>query len=367
MCSLAQNSAIKHPESTNLDGFLRAFVAFYVLICAIRYNVGCDCMSYAYIFTHGTGGVRNGEVLFYLLSRFSADWNLHYALPFAVCAFLQIYPITKALKEYKYILITLPLVLFGGRYFQDLNNGVRQMIVASMFVYASRYIVDRKPLYYAAFIFLGSMIHQSALMLIPFYFVPRWLSLAKMRWVMMGIFTFCFVAGQTPAFQNFVGYAEYLAGTFGYAGYGSRMGAMLAAETNEALAFGPMMLSYLLAAYAIIWFGPTLKQTYGKKIPYFDIWYNLSFFFACAYFLVCNISHIFIRPVQYFELFQMIMVALLLYEFRAHRRLLYLAFLVIVWTNTTWAIYKYHRSPLESSTYKVFFLHQDEVRRWLRR
>ena len=107
----------------------------------------------------------------------------------------------------------MPFVLFGSRYFLDLNNGVRQMIVASMFIYASRFIVDKKPWHYAVFILLGATIHQSVYMLIPFYFIANKVIVADKRKLMLLVFTICFMAGQTPAFQSFMG--EFFRGDFG--------------------------------------------------------------------------------------------------------------------------------------------------------
>ncbi len=370
MSAMAKRSALYHPDTVRLDGFLKVYVAFYVLICAVRWRVGVDSVTYAKMFTFGMKEVHLGESFFYYLTKLTSDWGVHFSVGFALCAFLQIYPITKALKEYKYILIFLPLVLFGSRYFADLNNGVRQMMVASLFVYASRFIVDKKPWYYTAFILLGTTIHQSTLLLIPFYFIPNWFCMANKKWLMLGIFTFCFIAGLTPAFQRFIGHVEYLASLTGYDTYAERAASLLKqGETEEALVFGPMMLSYTLVAYAIIWFGPVLQKKYGKQIRYFNLWYNLSFLFACSYFLVCNISHLFIRPTQYFELFQMIMVALLLNYFRKSQTSWALpcfwAFLFILWTSTSWNVRKYYGREFETVTYKVFFFHMDEVRNTL--
>lgn len=373
MSSLAYRSYCISPRSGNWDKYLKWYIAFFTVICAIRWNVGADAISYAIMFENGDfrkWNEINGEILFYGLTKLSSSLGMPFAIGMGVCAFLQIYPITKALKEYKYILIVLPFVLFGSRYFLDLNNGVRQMIVASMFIYASRFIVDKKPWHYAVFILLGATIHQSVYMLIPFYFIANKVIVADKRKLMLLVFTICFMAGQTPAFQSFMGYVEDLASLFGYEGYADRAVLLLSqGKTNESLAFGPMMLSYLLTAYFTIWFGPYLKARYEDRILYFNLWYNLSFFYACVYFLVCNISHIFIRPIQYFELFQMIIVSLLLYEFKYsefRNQLLYVSLIVVLWVNISWDVTKAYSQKRESTTYKVFFLHQDQVKKYLK-
>lgn len=368
MSTLAKKSCTIYPDRSKWDFYLISFMLFYTLICAIRWNVGVDSVEYAYGFVCGdTRDNINGEFLFSGLQNISAKLHLHFVIGMGVCAFLQIYFISEAVKEYKYILVTLPIALFGSRYFLDLNNGIRQMIVASMFVFASRYIVDKQIFKYILFILIASTIHHSSFMLFPFYFIPKKAGIGNKRIVMSIIFIVCFIAGLTPSFQGVIQYAEMLSDIFGYEGYTERVTTFLSqGQTSEALSFGPMMLSYFLTALAIIWYGPQLKQRYENKIPYFNLWYNLSFFYACAYFLICNISHIFIRPVQYLELFQLIIVSLLLYDLglsKFKRQLSYILLLIILWVNISWNVTKVSLSDdiWESATYKVFFMHQEQL------
>ena len=348
------------------DTYLWLFIAFYTVVCGIRWNVGVDSWSYAMIFKNGDQRSlenANGEWLFSWVANTISESGLHYTFGLGLCAIVQIFFIAKAVKEYRYILIALPFVLFGNRYFVDLNNGVRQMMVACMFLYASRFIVDRKPLHYAAFILIGSTIHQSVLMLIPFYFLtylPKLIDIAQKRWVLLGIFVLCFVAGQTPAFQNIANTASEMAIFMGYNGYAERASDFLSNDYNEeALAFGPMMLSYFVVAVLAIWYGPQIKCKYDHHIPYLNLWYFLGYLYACSYFLVCNVSHIFLRPVQYFELFQMLIFSLLLYDvaFSKYRKFTQaLMLFIILWTSISWDLFKATGLPMEYSTYKVFFV-----------
>lgn len=349
------------------DTYLWLFIAFYTVVCGIRWHVGVDSWSYAMIFKNGDQRSlenANGEWLFSWVANTISESGLHYTFGLGLCAIVQIFFIAKAVKEYRYILIALPFVLFGNRYFVDLNNGVRQMMVACMFLYASRFIVNRKPLHYAAFILIGSTIHQSVLMLIPFYFLtylPKLVDIAYKRWLLLGIFAICFVAGQAPSFQSFANNIADLATLFGYDGHTDFVKDKLQeAHTSEALSFGPIMLSFLLVAFSTIWYGPKLKHKYERYIPYFNLWYFLGYLFACTYFLVCNVSHIFIRPIQYFELFQMLIFSLLLYDVafsRQRKFMLALILFCIVWTSTSWDLVKVTGQTKEYSTYKVFFMH----------
>lgn len=251
----------------------------------------------------------------------------------------------------------------------DAMGAVRQMMVACGFLWASKFIYEKNFVKYVLFILVGINIHQSAILLLPFYFIPNKLQIENRRVLLLAFLLGCFVLGKTPAFQSAVGLLQTIAGTTNYENYSEYMSSMLMnGKSDEALNFGPMMLSYLAIPICIIWFAPEMKSRFGKIIPYYDLWYNLAYFYACSYFLVCNLSHLFIRPVLYFSPFQMLMATLLLYylykEYHLYgkRQLITIAYCLIICVNTTWDVVKASTSGLEweITTYKVFFFNSDQ-------
>lgn len=321
------------------------------------------------IFDHLEIEPTDKEILWKSSIRLLRTLGLHWMFGLALYAFLQIFFITATLKPYRKLLILLPFVFFGGRYWLDTMSAVRQMTVACAFLWASRFIVDRKPLYYAAFIIIGYMIHQSTLILAPFYFLPNKLHFENKRWILMIILGCCVLIGQNPAYQGALEYVQTIAEVTNYDDRIDNLTELLTSEqTNETLAFGPMMLTYLLIPIFIIWYGPKLKEEYGDQLPYFNLWYNLAYLYACGYFLVCNISHYFIRPMLYFSLFQMVMATLALHflwtrlkEYGSYRWTCYF-FCLIIFTNTAWNVYKATNSGniRETTTYKVSLFHNDQ-------
>lgn len=367
MHALARKSALGCKKEDGLDRYLWAYILFFTFISAIRWNVGADCNSYIDIFKNGQ--IRDGstEYLWDWLVIFIHDNGIHFAFGMGIVAFLQISLLTKACEKYRYILLWLPIILYGGRYFQDLMNGIRQMVVACGFVYLSRYIVDRKVISYVVGIFLLSWIHNSAVMLLPLClltYVPfDKIKIANKRILCLGIFLFCFTMGQTPAFQDFAIFAQEILEISGYAHFESWVTDILEGKQLETLSFGPMMISYLLLSIVIIWFAPKLKEVYEKRIQYFDVWYFCSFLFSCLYFLVCNTSHLLIRIAQYFEFFQVIMLALLLHYLYVKRKYSIVYFwvlILVIWLNTGVAIYKDYNLVKESTTYKTI-LFRDNI------
>lgn len=354
---------------THWDKYLTYFVLFFTFICGIRWNVGSDNISYTYIFAYREYPVDYKEPLWRLLVHSIRMLGLHWSFGLATCAFLQFYFITKTLQQYRWLLIFIPFVLFGGRYWMECVGAIRQMMVACGFLWAMKFIYERRLIPYLAFVFVGSLIHQSAVILIVCYFIPIKLDLTDKRWPLILILLGCVILGNVASFTGLANYVQLVAGSMEYDRYGEMMSEMLlSGYDDEALKIGPMMISYILIPIFIIWYGAELKEKYGEVIPYFDLWYNLAFFYACMYFLVCNLGHIFIRPIMYFSPVQMIMATMVLQylwtEYRRYgiRQSAAIAFCCVIAINSVWNIYKVSSRSFESVTYKVFIFHKDQLK-----
>lgn len=360
MYSLAKESILCHKNSMKFDGYIWCYVLFFTIISAIRWRVGVDSASYIEIFRDGV--VRDGskEYIWDWLVLLIHHWGLHFVIGTAIMAFLQIFFLCKGFQQYKYILIWFPVVLFGGRYYLGLMNGVRQMTVACVYVFLVKYIIERKPLPFLTGVLLLYGIHNSALLLLPTYlltYIP-FKKLPNRRILCLAILLVCFAIGQTPSLQGLFKYVEQILFITGYDNYTDFYSNVLEGQGEEQLAFGPTMISFLLCSVVLVWYAPELQRTYGKVIPYFNLWYFFAVFYSCGYFLVCNISHMMIRPFQYFELFQAIMLALLLHYFSINKKRyqvhLY-ALIFLIWVCTIIGIYKACNTPIEFTIYKTFF------------
>lgn len=359
MSSLARQSELNFPDDNHIDKYLKWYIIFFTLITALRYSVGGDYFSYVKILEKGeiVKNRADQEILWNYLVKLNHGLGLKAAFGFGVCAFLQIYFLVKACVNNKYLLVAIPIVMFGSRYYFDMTGAIRQVTAACMFIWFSKYIVERKPVQYFLWVIIASLFHHSALILSVFWFIPSQMCIASKRKLMWLIFIPCFIIGMTPQFSSYINHIQSLVSVTGYDNYSTSITEYLTGGKNEALSFGPIMLSFLLIAIAIIYYGPDLEEKYKDKIPLFSVWYNLSFIFACAYFLVANTGHLFIRPVQYLEFFQMIMAALLLYDLweqgydSIKYRNLAIAFIIIIWTSISWDIIK-HDGIMNTTTYK---------------
>lgn len=360
---MSERETLNNPN--RWDRYLTYYTLFFTVIAALRWNVGSDSKAYTWMFHTGKGVSQDSpEVIWYHIVDFVYGNGLHWAFGLAILGFLQMFFIVKALKQYRFMLIFLPFVMFGGRYWSELMGASRQMVAACIFVWSVRFIIERKPLKYFITIFLASFIHASSIVLLVFYFIPLKINAYKHRWLLLTGFLLCVVLGQTPSLQNYVQLMAESISSIGYERYTEEMTSAVMGETDGALSFGPMMLSYFLIPIFIIWFGPKLADAYGKEIKEFQVWYNVAYFYACVYFFICNISYLFIRPLMYFGLFQMLM-ATLLFKYLIDRiyrsRAMYLAaisYCVVIFTNSAWDVYKASQSRLDHVTYKVFFMHK---------
>lgn len=362
MFHLAQKSLLKYGEDPKLDKYLWGYIIFFSLISAFRWNVGADSVTYIYIFKNGIIREGSKEYLWDLFVNLINKLGLHFVFGMGIVAFMQIFLLVKSINRYKYILLWLPIVLFGGRYFLDLMNGVRQMVVACGFLYCSRFIIDKKLLHYIIGIFLLSLIHNSGIILLIFgilYFIPeKKYILSNHRTTCLIIFLFCFIIGQISSFTWFSKIIEPIFHESGYDHLGAYINNTIKNNELEKLSFGPIMFSFFLISLILIIYSPALYEKYESKIKYFNIWYLGSYIFSCLYFLLNGISHITVRLAQYFEFFLVIMVSLLLsffYERRSQHQTILYGFILIIWICTIIGIYKVSWLSVDSITYKMFF------------
>lgn len=369
MCNYANKSCeLENEEGQNtIDKNLWLFIAFFTLICALRGRTGVDTVAYVYIFKNGffSGDTTslNGEWGFYYLSDFIANNHIHYSVGLGICGFVQILFITKGILPYKSLLCYFPIVLFGGTLFLGMTNAVRQMMAAAIFFYAIKFIVDKKIIYYSISILVASLFHHSALILLPLYFIPKSFDISPQRRTLLIIFFVCFIAGNTPQFQWLISYLDALTGSAGYDHYvGVASEILNSGYTQETRAFGPMQLSYFLCGLAVIWYGPVLGKRYSESMDTFKLWYLFAVAYGCLYFLVCNVSHLLIRPIMYFQICQTVILALIIKELfeegetdESKKQTAWL-FIAIIWINIIWDILKNSGNPVECTTYNLFFL-----------
>lgn len=336
-------------------------ILIFGFIAGARYNVGVDHLSYLseYLSIQHTGhpSRETFEPGFLLITKAFANSGLHFFFYFAFLAILQIGFIYYALRDRKYLLPYIGLLVMLGPYFLNWMNGIRQCIVMCFFVFLVEFIIKKKFWYYAAGILLATTMHRSALILLPVYFIFFKDFKLENNKILLLILLLCIIVGSTPTWLHIMTNLDGLLAFLGYDIYSQEIGRMVSEGLRDT-AWGPSRIGLLVIDIAIIWFYPGMRDYY-KYDKYLPIYFLLFLIGTNLYNLFVNTSHIFIRPVGYFTIFKLPLTAYLLYYLHNTRNSTALYFLCIVaFTYIYFIMYKaslLQNRVAEASLYKFFF------------
>ncbi len=141
---------------------------FFAVIFGMRYNVGVDYLGYleGYLWREYVG---KNDFLFNLLSEIGWKLNLHYAVYFAIIAFIQVFFFFYAFKDERYLFPFLVFFLFTNGEWLNWMNVIRQALAMCIWIFSIRYIEDKKIGKYLFWCIVAFLFHRSAIVLIIFY------------------------------------------------------------------------------------------------------------------------------------------------------------------------------------------------------
>lgn len=318
----AKREQIYIAKNKNLP-FFTWEILFSLLIFAffsgVRWNVGVDHLSYLSYYNELLNKrqflSREMEPGFLFISKIFASLNIHFTVYFAFLAFLQIFFVYYAVKNERYLMPFLGMLILLGPQYLSWMNGIRQMLAATIFVFSIQYISKRRLIPYIICILLATSIHKSAILLLIFYFIPQ-RDFFKNRYINIGLVIATLIIGLTPTFMNAISSFENILAFIGYDRYAERFDIMLTYEREMNL--GPRRLSILFLNILNIWYAPKLKKVF-KNTNYL-IYFNFSFIGILLYNLFANTSHIFLRPVSYFTIFLALTTSYLLYYLKPQKK-----------------------------------------------
>lgn len=293
-------------------------ILIFCFFASIRWGVGVDCNNYmANFYGYGIGGnqAEKGEWAFvYLMSFFQ---RLHFShVPFFFSlALLQIGFLYYGLKEKTWMLLFFPLMLFlCGDYWMWMN-GVRQSIVCCMFVYITLLSVNKRWWYAIAWIFVASLFHRSALVLLPLSLLCLYPKiLIPNKWVQLGIVVVCYFSMGMSVTNSLARLVENVLVLVGY-DEGSQIHLI---DTVMEKTFGFRSFLLLGANCITIYFSTKMRDFYNST--HFNVMYNFYFIGVCAA-LVFYGNHGIERFLMYFTCFTPIMLACCAYYLYKHHRI----------------------------------------------
>lgn len=288
----------------------------FAVIAGARYHTGYDHAMYLdqYLHLQKTGDFSrlNFEYGFEWLSRLFAWLNIHYFFYFAFWALLQIGFLYFGLRNHKYLLCWVGLGIMCGTYFLGWMNSMRQGVIVCLFVALVPLIKDRKWLPYVVIVLISTLIHKSALILIPIYFLA-YINLDKIipsKWILFAVFAVFVLLGMKPFWIEWFTNYQWFLDLTGYENYGN-LDDPNVADKFRIINWGPSRIAILCSNLLTIWFFPEMKAHFknDKLFPYF---FTLAFIGMCISNLLLNTTHFLLRPTEYFTIFYLIIGAYLM-------------------------------------------------------
>lgn len=364
-CRIRSNS--NSTPSNNFGSFsweILLSVLLFTFLAGARWHTGYDHEMYYDQYSLALKGQEftrdNFEPLFLLITKGFAALKIHFFFYFAFWGLLQIALIYYALRKRRHLLPWLGVVIMLGSWFVPMMNSMRQMVANCIFLVLIAAAVDRKAILYFSGIAIAVLLHRSAIILVPFYWLPR-LNLEKIgkkRQWLLAVFAACIALGIYPVWMKLFSWLPDIVKSIGLEHYKEVTSRLVSGEFRWQN-FGPLRLGGIIITLTMVWLYPSMRQEMrdDKLLPSY---FALAFFGACGVELFCNTSHDLLRPFEYFSFFGMIMQCYMLSHLWRNKRWWLLAMLLmLICLRIFWALWKADVAPTESNWqffYNFFFL-----------
>ncbi len=335
-------------------------ILLVTVIIGFKWNVGNDFGMYYNSFNdlleHGEFRSRdNFEIGYYYINKLIALTRCHPIVFFAIWILAQAVLYYFALRNRKFLLPWMGLLLILGPMNLNWLTFIRQWTISFMLLAAMPWIIERKPIPYFLMVLFAITIHKSALLLVLFYFAPLLVSENPVRWRYVGIFLLCVALGAYPIWLKAFSWVPDVVYWAGYERYHYLLDPLKNMEFHL-YTWGPRHISSVLISLIFIWFYPQLKRHYaGDK--FLSVSFVLAFVCVCYDNLVLNTSYVMRRPADYLYIFQWVMLAYTMSYLKDKKRYVLLASLCMLSCLATYVtLYKcaYMHAP-DKLLYHFFF------------
>ncbi len=338
-------------------------ILLFGLVYGIRYNVGVDNLMYIKIYEDLKHGIviRSDtlEAGYQLIQQTCVNTGFHYSIFIGFWGAVQLGLIYYAMRRDKYLLPLIALFIILGPTWLRLANIMRQAVVECAFVLLIQFVVDKKMWKYIIGVLLCTLVHKSAILLLPFYFIFQKPIFPKNKWIGIGCIISCTIIGMTPIWIQSMTFIEVVLSFLGYQDYTDNFTEIMK-DQNNFRAWGPARAGLWFLYILIVWHYLILRRKFNFD-KRFDIYFECFFFGTCMYELFANTSQIFIRPLSYFQSFSIVVVPICIYySWKAKRHLIYYILCFLAFFNSYWwTIKAYIGNGLGEKApevYKFFFL-----------
>ncbi|GEM_PF-7074358 len=360
-----------------------ATIAVFSIMCGLRFRVGVDCEEYASTYQllleggsmEDSAYFTRSEWGFRALTYLFGFFHLPRLVYMGFLAFIEISLIFLAVRERKYLLPCLYLILILGPFFYELMNGIRQMIAACAMLYAMQCLIDYKDWKkYLIILGLAALVHKSVLVMLPFILLVFYNKLPNKYLCLLLLFLSVMI-GQMSLVRNYLIYGQTLLSVIGYSSYSDSMEYLV--ETESAIShFGPRRIVMLLSNALVIVFSDIIVKRYPKD-RFFKVSYLFTLIYSIFSELLISVDLLFMRPLMYCLPFMLICQAYVLnyltrpfarYSFGIFKikfsvschTIIFVMVLLIFCSYTILANFATYGIPDETEMFKFYFLHQVE-------
>lgn len=304
-------------------------IFIFALVAGMRYDVGVDHLSYLKDYIRALDGVffvrdRGIEYGYLLFTQSCGALGVHPTIYFGIIAAIQL---TLFLWPYRRENSIIPYMMFllilGGLFFYWMN-AVRQAVAACIFVFSIPFIQRRKPILFFFSIFIAFLWHQSALILLPFYLLTYDKSIWGNRLFLFSASIICFILGNNLFWLNRLLSLQQILQIIGYDHYLNNFDQII--NISRTYTFGPRMIVMFLQHLIIIYFYPKCRTYYSSSLIDFN--FKLFFIGICGYYLFVNTNLYFLRPIEYFTMFTLPLLAYTLVYLKRKRPIFFLLLLI---------------------------------------
>lgn len=285
-----------------------------VFVSGLRSNIGdtffykhayeLNDFTWALIFEQGDIGF--GMLQMFLQKNISEDSQV---LIFTAALITNMLIVFVLYKYSKRIEISLYVYITGGLFLVSMN-GIRQLIAAAIAFTAIRYLIQGNFVKYGLIVGIASLFHQSALILIPIFFLVRFKAWSRTTIILATLSIVIVIGYEQFSRLLFIAIEDT---QYGHYKTFSEGGANLLRFAVSAV---PLMFAYLG------------RERLREILPNSDYIVNMSLI-GLLFMLISTQNWIFARFSIYFELYQLILISWIINVFRERdEHLIYLSIIV---------------------------------------
>ncbi|HHW37917.1 MAG TPA: EpsG family protein [Bacillales bacterium] len=265
----------------------------FVIVSGLRRNIGdtyfykhiyeSNEFTWDYIFAHGDIGFGILQKILKLFTDDSQVLIFITALITNVLIIVILYKYSRLPELSMYVFITSGMQIVS-------MNGIRQFLAASILFTAIKYLIEGNWIKYSLIVLFASFFHQSAIIMIPVYFIVRrkaWTGATLMMLLLSVFFTF-----------GFDKFSQILFGAMGDSHYSVYQGSTEGGANilRVAVYAAPVILAYIG------------RERLREIFPQGDFIVNMSLL-AVVFMIISTQNWIFARFTIYFGLYQLILIS----------------------------------------------------------